>query len=127
MARILLAEDDIAVRDFTFRVLTMDGHDVVHAHEGQEALRCITVSGNGFDLMVSDIRMPVIDGVTLANLVFRQQPNLPILLMTGYSVDKGETYAPSVVGVLQKTFTLEAMQGAVRRAVGQKPLARSNN
>lgn len=119
MARILIAEDDFAVRDFTYRALTMDHHDVVVAHEGQEALRCLTVPNDTYDLMISDIRMPVIDGVTLAKLIFKQQPHLPILLMTGYSTAEDSDYAPSVVGVLQKPFTLEMIRQAVHSALGQ--------
>lgn len=119
MAHILLAEDDFAVRDFAYRALEMDGHNVVVAHEGQEALRCLTVSGDRYDLLLSDIRMPVIDGVTLAKLAFKHSPKLPILLMTGYSVADDEGYAPSVVGVLQKPFTLEGVRGAVRSALGR--------
>ncbi|GAA6211022.1 response regulator [Hyphomicrobiales bacterium 4NK60-0047b] len=127
MARILIAEDDFAVRDFTYRALSMDHHDVVVAHEGQEALRCLTVPNDTYDLMISDIRMPVIDGVTLSKLVFKQQPQLPILLMTGYSTAEEADYAPSVVGVLQKPFTLDMIRLAVQSALGQarqKPLDR---
>ncbi len=119
MARILIAEDDFAVRDFTYRALSMDHHDVVVAHKGQEALRCLTVPDDNYDLMISDIRMPVIDGVTLAKLIFKQQPHLPILLMTGYSTAEDSDYAPSVVGVLQKPFTLEMIRQAVHSALGQ--------
>lgn len=122
MARILLAEDDLAVRDFIYRVLTMDGHDVIVAHEGQEALRYLTTMNEHFDLMLSDIRMPVIDGVTLAKLVFRQRPKLPILLMTGYSTSEESDFAPSVNGVLQKPFTLESIQAAVRSALGAQAM-----
>lgn len=120
MARILLAEDDIAVRDFTYRVLLMDGHDVVMAHEGQEALRYLTSNSEHFDMMLSDIRMPVIDGVTLSKLVFRMRASMPILLMTGYSDIAEDEWAPTVVGVLQKPFTLEGIQDAVRGALGHK-------
>lgn len=118
MAHILLAEDDSAVRDFAYRALQMDGHAVMAAHEGQEALRCLTVPGDEYDLLLSDIRMPVIDGVTLARLAYRQQPKLPILLMTGYSAEDVDDYPPSVVGVLQKPFTLEVIRDTVSRALG---------
>ncbi len=122
MAHILLAEDDLPVRDFIYRVLMMDGHEVVMAHEGQEALRYITSYGDQFDLFLSDIRMPVIDGVTLSQLVFRHLPKLPILLMTGYSSQEYQEHAPSVIGVLQKPFTVDGMQEAVRSALGRMPM-----
>ena len=121
MARILLAEDDVAVRDFVSRVLSMDGHEIEVAHEGQEALRLITCLGDPYDLLLSDIRMPVIDGVTLSKLVYRQQPKMPILLMTGYASGALDDQASSVVGVLQKPFTVEGVQEAVRSGLGHRP------
>lgn len=129
MARILIAEDDFAVRDFTYRALSMDNHDVVVAHEGQEALRCLSVPGDYYDLMISDIRMPVIDGVTLAKIAFQKNPDLPVLLMTGYSTADDADYSPSVIGVLQKPFTLETIRSAVSSALGQsriKPRAKKS-
>lgn len=122
MAHILLAEDDFAVRDFVYRILEMDGHDVVVAHEGQEALCNITSAGNQFDLFLCDIQMPVIDGVTLSQLVFRHVPKLPILLMTGYSTQDCQEHVPSVIGVLQKPFTVNGMQEAVRSGLGTMPI-----
>ena len=122
MAHILLAEDDLPVRDFVYRILQMDGHEVVVAHEGQEALRNITSAGDQFDLFLCDIQMPVIDGVTLSQLVFRHVPKLPILLMTGYSTEDFDEHVPSVIGVLQKPFTVNGMQEAVRSGLGTMPM-----
>ena len=122
MAHILLAEDDPAVRDFTYRALHLDGHAVLSAHEGQEALRSLTVPGADIHLLLSDIRMPVIDGVTLARLCYRQQPDLPILLMTGYSDARPDEFPPSVVGFLKKPFSLEDIRDAVQRALRHAPM-----
>ena len=63
MARILLAEDDVAVCDFVRRALEMDGHDVVPVHDGGEALERLMSPLEEFDMLLSDIRMPVVDGV----------------------------------------------------------------
>ncbi|GJM03758.1 MAG: response regulator [Rhodomicrobium sp.] len=122
MAHILLAEDDLAVRDFTYRALQLDGHAVMTAHEGQEALRCLTVPGDCFQLLISDIRMPIIDGVTLARLSYRQQPDLPVLLMTGYSDVKPEEFPPCVIGFLQKPFSLDDIRDAVGSALRHAPM-----
>lgn len=122
MAQILLAEDDCAVRDFTYRALQMDGHAVMTAHEGQEALRCLTVPGANYQLLLTDIRMPVIDGATLSRLCYRQQPDLPILLMTGYSDMREEDFPPSVVGLLHKPFSLDGIRDAVNSALRRAPM-----
>lgn len=116
MARILLAEDDTAVRDFVRRALEMDGHDVVPAHDGGEALERALSPIEEFDLLLSDIRMPVIDGVALALQVGRDRPELPILLMTGYAEHRERAYGLETLikGIIQKPFTLEHIRSQVR-------------
>lgn len=120
MARILLAEDDIAVRDFVRRALEMDGHDVVSVHDGGEALERVTSPVEDFDLLLSDIRMPVVDGVALALQVGRDRPELPILLMTGYAEHRDRAYGLDslIKGIVQKPFTLEHICAQVRDALG---------
>ena len=81
MARLLIAEDDEAVRAFVSRALMIDGHDVVTAEDGANALD-ILAEDNKFDLLLSDIKMPVMDGIALALNVARDHDHLPILLMT---------------------------------------------
>lgn len=121
MAKLLVAEDDFAVRDFVRRGLEMAGHEVVAVHEGQEALRRFEARGDVYDLLISDIRMAVIDGVTLARLVYKEQPQLPILFMTGYSSNLDENeFIPSVVGVINKPFTLSQIQDAVDSALSRR-------
>ncbi|MEP4032925.1 response regulator, partial [Roseibium polysiphoniae] len=59
MARILLTEDDEAVRSFVQRALELDGHTVKAAEDGAEAVEVLTREQGKFDLLVSDIKMPV--------------------------------------------------------------------
>ncbi len=115
MARILLAEDDIAVCDFVRRALEMDGHDVVPVHDGGEALEKLMSPLEEFDLLLSDIRMPVIDGVALALQVGRDKPELPILLMTGYAEHRDRAYGLEslIRGIVQKPFTLAQIREEV--------------
>lgn len=125
MARILLAEDDTAVRDFVRRALEMDGHDVVPVHDGGEALERVMSPVEEFDLLLSDIRMPVVDGVALALQVGRDKPELPILLMTGYAEHRDRAYGLDTLikGIIQKPFTLEDIRNQVRHALGDVPPA----
>lgn len=121
MARILLAEDDSAVRDFVRRALEIDGHEVVPVHDGGEALEHALSPLHQFDLLLSDIRMPVVDGVALALQVGRDRPDLPILLMTGYAEHRDRAYGLETLikGIIQKPFTLEQIRKEVRVALGE--------
>jgi CheY-like chemotaxis protein len=62
MARILLADDDAATRDLVKRALAIDGHAVTSTQDGTEALDAITATPSGFDLLISDVQMPSLDG-----------------------------------------------------------------
>ena len=121
MARILLAEDDTAVSDFVRRALELDGHDVVPVHDGGEALERALSPRDDFDLLLSDIRMPVMDGVALALQVGRDRPELPILLMTGYAEHRDRAFGLDALikGIIQKPFTLDHIRTLVRDTLRQ--------
>jgi two-component system cell cycle response regulator CpdR len=67
MAKILIAEDEDSLRRFVARALEMDGHETVQAGDGADALE--QLQSDSFDLLLSDIRMPVMDGIALATQV----------------------------------------------------------
>ncbi|BBE73124.1 response regulator [Oharaeibacter diazotrophicus] len=116
MAHILLTEDDDSVRVFVKRALELDGHSVDTAGDGGEALEILADPAAAYDLLVSDIMMPVLDGIALALAVARDRPELPILLMTGYADQRERAHGLDqlVEDVLPKPFTL----AEIRRAVG---------
>ncbi len=115
-ARILLAEDDRAVRDFVRRALEMDGHDITVVHDGGEALEHVMSPLKSYDLLLADICMPVIDGIALALRLARDRPELPILLMTGYAQqrERAGDLQTVIEGVVQKPFTLEQIRERVK-------------
>ncbi len=119
MVRILLAEDDPAVRDFVRRALETDGHDVTAVRDGGEALERLMSPLADYELLLADIRMPVMDGIALALHVARDRPELPVLLMTGYAQQRERAYGLDTLirGVLQKPFTLEQVTAEVRSAL----------
>jgi len=121
MAQVLLAEDDNAVRDFVRRALELSGHDVTVAHDGGEACHLITSGAHRFDLLVSDIKMPVMDGITLALIAAEKVPDMPILLMTGYADQRERAYGLEAIitELLYKPFTLEDITAAIDRALGR--------
>ena len=85
MARILVAEDDENVRAFVTRALVHMGHEVTEAEDGGIAAEICAEKNGAFDLLLSDIKMPVMDGIALALTVAAQFPELTILLMTGFA------------------------------------------
>jgi two-component system, cell cycle response regulator CpdR len=119
MARILLAEDDMSVREFARRALESDGHVVTLAHDGGEAAQALGQSGMHFDLLLADVKMPVMDGIALALKVSRDRPDLPILLMTGFADqrERADGLETLVRDVLAKPFTLDELLAAVGRAL----------
>lgn len=120
MARILIAEDEDSLRRFVARALVMDGHEIVEAGDGAEALDHV-IEG-GFDLLLSDIRMPVMDGIALATATAEHSPGMPILLMTGYAEqrERAEPLMRIVVDVVPKPFSLPDIRQAVADALTQQ-------
>lgn len=119
MARILLTDDDDAVRAFVKRALELDGHEIVPAVDGADALDKLTAEGGRFDLLLTDIRMPMMDGVALALAAARDYPAVTILLMTGYA-DQRERAAgldALIHDVVTKPFSLDQIRAAVADAL----------
>jgi two-component system, cell cycle response regulator CpdR len=85
MARILIAEDEEGLRSLVARALSQDGHAVVTANDGAEALDLLTRAQGAFELLLTDIRMPIMDGIALALAAARDHPHVAILLMTGFA------------------------------------------
>jgi two-component system cell cycle response regulator CpdR len=119
MARILIAEDEDAIRGLIARALLQDGHDVVTANDGGEALDVIEREHGAFDLLLTDIRMPVMDGIALALASARDHPDITILLMTGYADqrERASNLSALIHDVIAKPFTLATIRGAVNAAL----------
>lgn len=122
MARILLVDDEEPVRALLKRGLEMDGHAVVTAEDGGDGLDRLTEAGGAFDLMLTDIRMPIMDGIALALAARRDHPDLTILLMTGYADqrERARGLDAIVFDVLTKPFSLDEMRAAVSRALASR-------
>jgi two-component system cell cycle response regulator CpdR len=120
MARILVAEDEIAVREFIRRVLEQRGHEVVTVSDGAEAL--VKLRKGPFDLLLTDIGMPNMDGLELALKVARDQPEMPVLMMSGYAVERRRAHRtgprPAAKALLDGRSLLGGGQGAVRDCGG---------
>lgn len=118
MAHILIAEDDKSVRTFVSRALSLRGHTVREAENGAAALRALSQEG-GFDLVITDVVMPEMDGIALAVEVAHRHPEMPLLLMTGYSAERERAHNLDHLdcGVIIKPFSLSAICDAAETAI----------
>jgi two-component system cell cycle response regulator CpdR len=113
MAKILIAEDELAVREFVRRALAHNGHDVTVVDDGLKALEA--VSTDAFDLLVTDIVMPGLDGIALALKLAKDRPELSILMMSGYAAERQRAHNLDALihKVVAKPFTLDEICTAV--------------
>jgi two-component system, cell cycle response regulator CpdR len=122
MAKILIAEDEESLRAMCARGLTMSGHEVMTACDGSEALDVLKREEGRFDLLLTDIRMPIMDGIALALAAARDFPDLVILLMTGYADQRERAHGLDALihDVIAKPFTLAVLRTAVDEALTVK-------
>ncbi|MCB2059785.1 MAG: response regulator [Novosphingobium sp.] len=85
--RLLLVEDEDPVRMVAERALARQGYTVTTARDGEEGLELVTAGGE-FDLIVSDVVMPAMDGPTMAREIRKIVPHLPVLFMSGYAEEQ---------------------------------------
>jgi CheY-like chemotaxis protein len=113
MAYILLAEDNASVREYATRGLESFGHKVVAVVDGAEALELLKLEK--FDLLLTDIVMPVMDGIALALAAADVAADMPILMMSGYAQERQRAHNLNslISEVLSKPFTLGELRSAI--------------
>ena len=123
MAKILIAEDDDALRGLVVRALSEDGHDLTATADGAAALDALPEHGGNFDLLLTDVKMPVMDGIALALATGRDHPEVAIMLMTGYADQRERAHGLDALvhDVIAKPFSVEQIKGAVREALVARP------
>lgn len=125
MSRILIVDDDKATRDGLALAL---GHDyaVLNAADAEAALRALTE--HEVDLVLTDLRMPGRDGLSLLRDIIASHPGLPVILLSAYgSVESAvEAMRDGAVDFLTKPVNLDHLELVVRRALRQKNLERQN-
>jgi CheY-like chemotaxis protein len=119
MPRVLIADDEDSMRRLVARAVAMDGHDTVTAEDGAEALEILNRDDGAFDLLLTDIQMPVMDGIALALAAARDFPKLKILLMTGFADQRERMRGLDALvhDVIAKPFSVEQIKGTVREAL----------
>jgi len=120
-ARILVIDDERAVRDLISDALNIEGHEVMTAENGKEGLDLI--GQYRFDLVFCDLRMPEMDGQALYETVQRDHPQIlkRIVFVTAQanSTDYGPFLHSTGIPVIEKPFTLSQLRQAVSKMVGQ--------
>jgi two-component system cell cycle response regulator CpdR len=119
MARILIAEDEEALCAMCARSLSSVGHEVKTACDGSDALDALKRESGRFDLLLTDIRMPIMDGIALSLAAARDYPDLTILLMTGYADQRERAHGLDALihDIIPKPFTLAGLRDAVNEAL----------
>ena len=119
MSRILVVDDEEPLRTLVARGLTMDGHTCMTASDGAEALDMLIAEQGRFDLLLTDIRMPLMDGIALALAAKQAFPDLPIMLMTGYAEqrERARSLDAIVSEVMTKPFTIAELRATVMNVI----------
>jgi signal transduction histidine kinase len=122
-ARILVVEDNVEVGHFAEALLSEQGHEVVLATSAEQALE--KLGENSFDIVFSDVVMPGMGGLRLAQILAEQRPELPVVLATGYSKEIAESGAGGRPIIL-KPYRLATLQNAIRTALREQQGDASN-
>jgi CheY-like chemotaxis protein len=117
--RVLVVDDDPAVRDIIARLLVEEGYQVILARHGGEALDLVRRE-EPFDLLITDIRMPIMDGWELSGRLRERWPALPVLYISGFDVEltHGATLGGTNGAFLRKPFDLDELSRLVVRLLG---------
>lgn len=116
MARILLADDEAATRDLVRRALETDGHSVEVTESGIDALVVLGATPRQFDLLVTDVNMPGMDGLELSAKARLLNSDIGIVLMSGLveHLERAKGMTSNRFSTIAKPFTLEQMRSLVR-------------
>jgi len=119
---ILLVDDEPAVLNFCQRILRLGGYAVIPAGNGIEALRLAHTSSEKIDLALLDLMMPGMNGVELGKHLQRENPNVPVVLMTGYGpAEIAQVIRENPYRIIWKPFKTESLLRMIENALGNSP------
>ena len=117
-ARVLVVEDDLEMRSLLVDLLVGEGCSVQEVSDGQEAIRLLHQDAADYDLVITDLRMPGVDGLDLAGAVDTHPPAV-VLISAFVDGDVARRAASSgVSAVLAKPFSIHRLLGVVRALIG---------
>jgi CheY-like chemotaxis protein len=116
---VLVVEDEASVRHLCARILEGEGYRVLTAGDGLEALAVLEAAGQDIQLVISDLRMPRLDGLQLSACLAARRVAPPVILISGYNVDQ-----PTDRPVIPKPFHPSDLLAAVERVLQTGPPSR---
>lgn len=116
--RILYVEDNAIVREITAELLADDKRQIVACSSAEEALEAFRA--NTFDVVMTDVSLPVMSGMDLARTILRMKPKMPLILASGYSLDFGlENWGANVRAII-KPFEPSDLEGLISELTGRR-------
>ena len=122
MSRILVIDDEELIRTLISRILTRDGHEVDEAENGEVGLQLVEL--HPYDLVITDIIMPEIDGIGVILSLKKNHPKIRIIVLTGGSAKNDKVYLLNISKKMQvdmvipKPFEIDELQTAVNDVLG---------
>ena len=117
--RVLVVDDEASVRDLLSKTLALAEYDVDIAPDGRTALERLRIIP--YDLLITDLKMPGVDGLTVIREARRLKPDIPVIIVTGFSTEASAIEAVNlgVSGYLTKPFRVPRVLAAAAKALGE--------
>jgi excisionase family DNA binding protein len=117
--RILVVDDEASIRDLLSKTLALAEYEVDLAPDGRSALDRLRITP--YDLLITDLKMPGVDGLTVIREGRRLRPDIPVIIITGYSTEASAIEAVNlgVSGYLTKPFRVPRVLAAAAKALGE--------
>ena len=116
---VLIAEDEVMIRNTARHILQEDGYEILFAADGGEALKISRNHSGNIDLLLTDVEMPNLDGISVFRQIVRERPDIRLLLMSGSTSARLEI--PDSLCFLPKPFDPPGLRSKVREALGSRP------
>ena len=119
-SRVLVVDDESSIRELLAKTLALARYDVDTASDGPEALEMLRDAEGLYDLLIADLKMPGLDGLSLIRQVKQLRASLPIIIITGFSTESSAIEAVNlgVAGYLTKPFHVPQVLAAAAKAMG---------
>lgn len=123
--RVLVVDDEASIRELLSKTLELADYEVETAADGDAALAMVRDGSQAFDLVMADLKMPGMDGLMLIRQIKGLRPELPVIIITGFSTEVSAIEAVNlgVAGYLTKPFRVPQVLAAAAKALGVAPAA----